>query len=289
MSNSVQFPFVVLRARDHVRGESLNAGIVLFAFGRAIVGVTPDTARLKAMHPDYAALRLGAWARDLEKALAEYADKLPEVSQQIALLPLLAHPFTPDPQPGFTDIDGANPEATLATLMRWQVLPQKRTLKVRREKAKRATRLAIELRQWLKHAKAFSTNIEDLSRHRVVANYPIDPSADLYADLAVMNGRLNVMEVMDLRGVEKLTASARGEAAVKGITLDEAKRHANAVAVVAASDYAAAKPAIHLMSRYANELFDLGSMSERDRFASFIATSLHRNDLLSESLTLRDQ
>jgi hypothetical protein len=234
-------------------------------------------------------MRLAGWAADLENVLAAHAEKLSDVGQQIALLPLLAHPFTPDAEPGITEVDCDDPRATLDQLMKWQVLPKVKSLRVRREKAKRLPRLTIELRQWLKHAKAFSTNIEDLSRRRVVANYPIDPNADLYADLALMNGKLNVMEVMDLRWIDKLTPGARGEAAVKGITLDEAKPHANALAIIAASDYAVAKPAIHLMSRYANDVFDLGSMSERDRFAGFIAKSLHRSDLLGEVLTLKDR
>ena len=76
------------------------------------------------------------------------------------------------------------------------------------------------------------------------------------------------------------------------ITLDDLRKdaiRARLRAIIAASDYAVAKPAIHLMSRYANDVFDLGSMSERDRFAGFIAKSLHRSDLLGEVLTLKDR
>lgn len=286
MTETAQTPYVVLRAQDRVRGESVNAGIVLFAPAGPLVSIAPDSLRIKALHPDYAALRLDGWAQSLEQALGNYSAKLGETAQKIALLPLLVHPFIPDQTAGMATLNIHDPQETLAELMSWLVLPRKINIRPAKSTAKRPTRLGMEIRTWLKNAKAFSSRIEDLSKNRVVANYPIDPGADLYADLALMNGKLHVMEVMDLRGMDKLTASARGDAAIKGITLDEAKAQANPIAIVAASDYAVAKPAIHLISRYANDVFDLGTLAERDRFAAFVAKSLHRTDLASQAIHL---
>lgn len=283
MNTETFAPFVILHAQNAVRGESLNAGIVLFTPNGAVVALTQDASRLKAIHPDFGAVHLGQWADKVQTALAGYATKL-TVQQQIALLPLLVHPFIADSEPGSTELNEANPQATLASLMAWQVNRQSVNVRAMRNPSKKPTRLGLELRQWLKHAKAFSTKIEDLGKHRVIANYPIDPSADLYADLALMNGQLNLIEVMDLRGMDKLSATTRGEAAVKGITLDEAKAQGNTVAVLVASDYGVAKPAIRMMSRYAHDVYDLGATGERERFAGFIGRALHREDLLTPTL-----
>lgn len=289
MKSDTFAPFVVLRAVDQARGECMNAGIVLFANGKATVATTPDTKRLKHLHPDYAALSMDDWTARLQASLDDMVGKLTEPEQQMALLPLLCKPFTCDSTPGTAVVKDDAPWATLHELLQWQVLPPATNVRAKRMAGKRQTKLGVEIRKWLTAQKAYSTRIEDLSKHRVVANYPIDPGADLYADFALKNGALNVLEIMDLRGVDHLTASLRGEAAVKGITLDEAKRTATPIAVVAASDYGVAKPAIHMISRYAEDVYDLGSADERDRFAAFVGHSLHRNDLMINALELAPQ
>lgn len=286
MKSDTFAPFVVLRAVDQVRGECMNAGVVLFSDGKATVATAPNSNRLKHLHPDYAALSMTDWAARLQATLDDMASKLGSLDQQMAMLPLLCKPFVCDSTPGTTVVKDDTPAETLIDLLQWQVLPPTANVRAKRASTKRQTKLGVEIRKWLTSQKAYSTRIEDLSKQRVVANYPIDPSADLYADFALKNGALNVMEIMDLRGVDHLTASLRGEAAVKGITLDEAKRSATPIAVVAASDYGVAKPAINLISRYAQDVYDLGSMDERDRFAAFVGKSLHRDDLIAQRLEL---
>lgn len=276
-------PFIMLRARDLTRGECINAGVIVMLPDQVLVGVARDAARLKALHPDFAALDLPKWAERLQSSLKEQFERFESLEERLALLPLFTTPFVADEQPGMVQMQDA-PEAMVARLLEWQVEPRRVQVRPKREAGLRQTRLHQELREWLKQSSAFSTKIEDLSRKRVVANYPVDPATDLYADLALMNGQLNVMEIMDLRGLHHLTAGVRGEAAVKGITLDEAKRQANAIAIVAASDYGVAKPAITLVSRFANDVYDLGQVSERDRLAAFVSAALHRNDLAAIAL-----
>jgi hypothetical protein len=90
---------------------------------------------------------------------------------------------------------------------------------------------------------------------------------------------VHVIDTLDLRGVGHLTAGHRGQAAVKGITLDEAREQLGAdsrrIAVVAASDYGVARPAIRLLERYATDTYDLATARERERLAAFIGGALH--------------
>lgn len=137
------------------------------------------------------------------------------------------------------------------------------------------------MRDWLRGAKAFSRKVDDIARGKVVANYPIDPAADLFADFAVLNGKLNAIETLDLRGVDRLTPSLRGDAAIKGITLDEARSRIDGrrVVVLSATDYAVARPAIQMISRYADDVWDMHDPDARQQLAAFIAGALHRDQL----------
>lgn len=277
-------PFVMLRAVDSVRGESVNAGVVLFAQSGILVGAGESSSRLRALHPDFGAMDVRSWAERLQEQLAKYAERLPDPAQQVAMLPLLCQPFVADTEPGLTQIDETNPRAALEHLLEWQVNPRATTVRAKRQAAKRQTRLGMEIQQWLKGFNVFSKKMEDLSKHRVVANYPVSVSSGLYADFAVSNDKLSVMEVLDLRSIDHLTNGARGDAAIKGITLDEARSTATPIAIVAASDYGVARPAIQLIQRYAADTYDLGSSDERTRFAAFMADCLQRKDIVSQAL-----
>ena len=282
MKSDTFTPFAVLRAVDPTRAESINAGVILFMPDCIQVAMASTASRLKALHPDYAALDLSTWATKLETAANSLFKTLPDMAQRLAMLPLLCHPFIVDSEAGTTQIDPNRPELALEHLLTWQVNPRAATVRARRSTTKRPTRLGQEIQQWLRSQNAFSRKMEDLSRHRVVSDYPVAVNSGLYADFAVSNGALTVLEVLDLRHAEHLTPSMRGDAALKGITLDAASGDNTVpIAIVAANDYGIAKPAISLMQRYAKDTFDLGSAGERDRFAAFMAKALHREDMLA--------
>lgn len=262
------FNFVVLRANpDLLRHESLNAGVVVFDAANTCVLIDASKKRLSSLHPDFGRMDLSLWAEQIQSELR----KLPEESQR-AILPMLCAPFIADRELGKTIGEDAGAQAM--TLFERLVGNQRATLPLENRLPVRQTKLTRELRDWFKTSKVFSTKIEDLSRHRVVANYPVSPASDLYADFALKNGKLHVLETLDLRGVDHLTPALRGGAAIKGITLDEIGDGDNAIAVIVASDYGIARPAISLLSRYADDIYDLSATGEGQRFAEFMAKSL---------------
>ena len=283
----IRLTFTVLRAvPDAFRGEALNFGVVIFSPTRALVRLSPaSVTRLKVLHPNYAAWQ----SADQQVILQNALDALPDTSSRQAMLGFLVN--DPEPHGGEVVVDETMPledqlQAHADALLTQLVEPHAATRSFRKTPAKRAPKLAMEIRDWLKRNKAFSSNMLDLSKHRVVANYPVDLSGHLYADLALQNGRLHVMEVLDLRGITHLTAGMRGDAAVKGITLDQATANqANAIAIVQASDYGVAKPAIGLVQRYAKDVYDFGQSEERSRFATFISSALHIPELIGELAT----
>lgn len=262
------FNFVLLRANpDPIRHESLNVGVVVFDGTNTSVQIDASKNRLSALHPDYGRLDLTLWEEQIQTELRKHPTE-----SQLFLLTLLCAPFKVDREFGQTiGYDATSQAQSLFTRL---VKTQRPSIALEKKSVVRQTKLTRELRDWFKTAKVFSSKFEDLSKHRVVANYPVSPVSDLYADFALMNGKLHVVETLDLRGIEHLTPSMRGGAAIKGITLDEIGDNDNAIAVIAASDYGVAKPAISLLSRYADDLYDLSTQGERQRLADFIATSL---------------
>lgn len=288
MKSDTFCPFVMLRAVDGARGEVINAGIILFGPERILVGVASTTGRIRALHPDFASIDLQSWGARLEASLNDYAKRFGSIEKVTAMLPLLSPPFSADTEVGTTQVDAADPMRTVEQLLDWQVNARTPTVRPQRSAAKRPTKLGIEIQRWLQSYKVFSRNMGDLSNNRVVANYPVLARSDLYADFAVSNGTLSALEVMDLRSIDHLTAAVRGIAAIKGITLDAARDSMTPLAVVAASNYTVARPAIALMSRYADDVFDLGTADERDRFASFMAKTLKRQDMVAQAMDFRD-
>lgn len=270
------FDYLMLRANpDPVRFESLNAGVVVFDGQNTVVLVDASRRRLPVLHPDLGRIDFTEWA---EKIQDELRAKPQEV--QMSLLQILSSPLIPDRNVGKTVGVDALQQAT--ELFRRMIDRQSGTLTALKTRIVRQTKLTKELKDWFKSAKVFSNKIEGLSRHLVVANYPVDPASDLYSDFALQNGKLHIIETLDLRNVDHLTPSLRGDAAIKGFTLNEAGDNANAIAIVAASDYSVARPAINMISRFANDVFDISTPVERQRLSQFMATCLQKPDLVSQ-------
>ena len=268
------FDFVILRASpDPVRFESLNAGVVVFDAKNTVVIIDDSGKRLPLLHPDLGRVDFSSWGEDLQSQLRSSPPDL-----QHTLLSLISTPFIADKQVGKTIGEDAKQQASL--LFERMVERQKPCLQISKNRTTRQTKLFRELKDWFKHYKIYSQKIEGLSNHLIVPSYPIDIGSDLYADFALKNGKLSVIETLDLRNLERLTPTVRGEAALKGITLNSAE-NAHKIAVIQASDYSVAKPAINVIGKYADNLYDLSNSKDKQSFSKYIAKALNKPDLFS--------
>ncbi|MEQ8511206.1 MAG: hypothetical protein RJP96_02660 [Algiphilus sp.] len=269
--------FQVITAQSaEVRGERINVGVVgLPSGGRPLVRFDASPARLRAINADLARLNLSGWATDLEETLIELQDQ----ETQLAMLPVLVRPFTLQDQQGYSAREEA-PEAVMDRLFQRLVLPERATISAPK-RTRPASKLEAELRTWLRKAHAYSTRIDDIEKHKVVGNYPVDPIGGLYADFALMNGSLHFIEALDFRGAKTFGAHHRGRAALAGVTLDEAKERwdgdGKRIALISTTDMDVARPAIHMVERYADQIWDMGSSAHRQHFATFVADALHRD------------
>ena len=273
--SSLLFQVVTAQSAE-IRGERINVGVVgLPSNGRPVVRFDASPARLRAINADLARLNLSGWADDLEETLAELHDQ----ETQIAMLPVLVRPFTLHEEHGYSVRDEA-PESVIDRMFQRLVLPEKATIAAPKRQ-RPASKLEAELRTWLRKANAYSTRIDDIEKHKVVGNYPVDPIGGLYADFALMNGSLHFIEALDFRGAKTFGAHHRGRAALAGVTLDEAKERwdgdGKRIALISTSDMDVARPAIHMVERYADKVWDMGSSAHRQNFATFVADALHRD------------
>lgn len=120
---------------------------------------------------------------------------------------------------------------------------------------------------------------QDIDNHMVVHKYPLDDALDMTADFALMNGRLNVIEVVDLRS--GLSTPKRNEVRSKALIYDFAKhldnKGATGYSVIAgAQDNVDAKPYLNLLERYADDVFHYEAVDDMNLFIHKVSKALDR-------------
>lgn len=276
------FDYFVLRLTpDPLRGESLNVGVVAFPDEGVKVFIRPDIRRIKAFHPDLLGLNWETVEADIQRQLEELAVR----NLQEFFIKTSLSPFTIDSKPGCASIsdDSTSDDAINAIFQRFVDTPTRSIPPVKAASKRMTSLLNGDLRRWFRSANVFSSNVSDIVKHRVVPNYPVDIESSLFAEFALQNGALHILETLDLRGVAKLNKTHFGEAAMKSVILDQAKQLENSgrrIAIVAADDYGAVKSAIHMVSEYSDDVIAYASDTDRQRLADFVAGALHLDSAL---------
>lgn len=274
-----------LLAIEHpIRGERLNVGVMLWDKLLPRIHAAVTAQRLAALDPNLPRLPVVQALLDgkLQDTLWRILqDKPQDLQARKVIAGLIMRPIEAGEPARIYAADEQELAQRIEDVLDACVRPVPLEVKAARKPQQRPSRLHLEIRAWLKQHHAYSVRAEDIGKNKVVANYPLHPQSDLYADLAVMNGALHAVEVLDLRNSRTLTNTLRGQAAIKGITLDAAREHVDGkrLAVFAAGDYSLARPAIAMFGRYADQVLDLGQDAGQKEFAKFIATALHRDEL----------
>lgn len=260
------------------RAERINIGLILWRNGRPEFLVDRTSQRrLSALDPNWPRLQIFRQLADgtLEDALSNTLDKLEDIQSKRAVLGMLISPMKaiPSGQLFSQDADFTNViDRAMNSLVR------RSPLVVKAERRKAVSKLQTQMKHWFRDSKILGRNMEDLSKNRVVSNFPVSVDADVYADFAYKNGALHVIETLDMRGAEHVTTGLRNTAAFKSITLDMAADvvgNGKRIGIVAASDYPAIKSALRLFERNADEVFSMDSPDDTQRLANLLSTGLH--------------
>jgi hypothetical protein len=213
----------------------------------------------------------------MESLLAD----IPTVEQKVAHLQFVGGAVKCDTALGQIEVPSSESydaavEALLARFVAW---PDRTVTRVAEESEPTRSKLNVQLRTWFRKSKVFSNKTADIANGKVVSGYPVDAEDDLFADFALKNGAIHIIETLDLRGVEKVTRASQGQVGLKAILFDQAKRRltpeSRCIAVTAADEYTKMKAAVRLLSRYAHDAYAVESAEDRQRLAQFISQSLH--------------
>lgn len=273
MSNFLKFNIVQI-VPDPLRGEAMNVGIVLHTESGPKLELSLIPSRLKALDPSWGGPEIVDHIESWTTALEQFDN--PELKWnwlKNAMAPLVV---TEGQGTIYFQNDEQLKEKTSEIIKR-MVLPLKGK-RVRVKKAKRFD-LNAQITAWLKQQHIFSRNMTDLAKNRVVSGFPLNVEEDMFAEFALKNGAVHVLETLDFRGHHSYTKTLRNEASHKAMVLDVAierlETQSQRLALVTADDYGEMKPALTLLNRKATALLSMESSQDRQWLADFVAKSLH--------------
>lgn len=232
------------------RTEHVHIGIVVFRpDGQVRTHLAEDLRKLRAIDPQVKLAVVREWEKDLPSFIGR---RSPEESVDIvAQLGTwrLSRSFG-----AFTYFTEEEYLHRVANALRNLVSPPPRSSRERHE----LSRLHLDLKT------AFGTKGwlgKDISNHEIVERFPIGPMTT--AEFAVKNGRLHVLESLDLR-TSNLSAK-RNDARAKALTLDMARKATNNTArysVLAGIESRILPDAKALMSDYCDRVFQWENASD---------------------------
>ncbi len=276
---NTELHFLVLAASLPWRSERINIGLAVCQDGQWNVRIHPDAQlRLRGLHPDFATLDLSSWAQETDEILV----RLEKTELQRYWLETAGGSVVINGSGSLLDVEKEESEVAIEKLFNDLVGRPPATRQRSRKSSE--SRLYGEVKRWFRSARIFSPRIEDISRHKIVPGYPVSLSENLFAEFALKNGALHVMETVDLRGTDRLTASKFGSVASKILVLDQTRqtlgKQSRRLVVTAASDYKSVSPAISLLHKYADDVIAYESSEDRQRLADFLAGALHLGEAL---------
>lgn len=264
---------------DPLRGERMNVGIVLHSSAgpRLILRLLPS--RLKVLDPSWGGHnvldQVSAWETALNRL------ESPELKWSWLKNAMAPLSVTSGEGTIYYETDDEL-ESRIELILSRMVLPLKYSKPKSTKRSKRYD-LHSQITQWLKQQNIFSKNMMDLAKHRVVSGFPLNVEEEMFAEFALKNGSIHVIETLDFRGHHSYTKSLRNEASHKAMVLDVAvdtlERESQRLALISADDYSEMKPAISLLNRKATGLLSMESSQDRQWLADFVAKSLHIPDL----------
>jgi hypothetical protein len=251
------FEYAVLRATpDALRGETLNIGLVVFHPQSIDVRLAPSLRKLLTVDSTVDLNDI----LELPESLKQWATRFDSVEQKFeairnyGIVSLSARGrFVVTPSVTYDD--------HVTRLMLTLVVPKQREGVT----AAPTNRITTRLKEMFEKQEILGRNIDDLKRHLVVPNFPIDRNENLYAEFALKNGSLWVTETTDFRAKTKGPLDNSRVAAFAAIKLHKAKkrfRGAKAFVVYAASGESEVSSQLNLLRDYADMIVNIRSKGQ---------------------------
>lgn len=251
------FRYSVLRViPDSRRGECVNVGLVVFLDEGVDVRVLPSLTKVSALNGTVDLDQL----RDLPSTISEW---IPTGDAEYRHTMLKDMGVVSVTEMGEFETDGSpsSYETAVKRLMKTLVQPVSAEIRA----VAPGTRLVTTLKAKFRANKILGSDVNDIARHLVVPNYPIDEDEGLFADFVVKNGAYHITETADLRAMSASNIERVRIASLAAIKLHRAKEtfgRSTKRYVVYASRRGAPAQAENLIGQYADAIFHLDSRKE---------------------------
>ena len=210
------FQYSLVRAiPDPRRGEWVNIGVVVYLENRIDVRIAKNLNKIRALNGRAQIGKLESIPDNWSAYCAGISDS--ESRQRL----LAGFPGVYASPLGIFVADEKSYELQIQRIFDDLVNP-KQPQPIKHEKR---SSLSSVMTTQFRSMQLLAEDQKDFYKHKIVKQFAIDESASLYADFAMKNGALRIIETIDFLGTpETVRNEKRKQAAMKAITLDVAQR-----------------------------------------------------------------
>ncbi len=184
------FNYAIIRyTPDYKRGETINVGLIVFKKNDVDVRILENPSKMRM----FGGQLTQEYLFDFKDAIRELSSTVHTPEEKYNFLSDIAHGIISLSGMGKFLIDDLHQyEAKVSRLFNELVKP----IHVRAHEEK-IPRLTTELKHKFAALDILAKDVSELSKHKVVPNYPINEDMGLHADFLLKNGIFHVTEVVD--------------------------------------------------------------------------------------------
>lgn len=260
---------------DPKRGEIVNVGLVVFNAGRADVRVLNASAKVRIIDGTTRIEDL----ESLKEGITSVAALADNPKQAIELLKSFRASSSFLSEPSCFVLDDINQyEKRVSALFNELVKPYSS-----KEKVIKSSRIHTYVKNIFQGMEILGKDVDDLSRHKVIYNYPLNENSGFSADFLLKNGKFHMTEAIDFN-LNDPSAKFK-ETTMKVMTFMEGRKFLGDdsaryfVYFASAAKEKEVIPHINLAEEYSDKIFNLESKEEHTEYFGLMSSLVGR-DLL---------
>lgn len=259
---------------DPMRGEIVNVGLIIFTSEKLDIRMLSASAKVRMLDGASGLTEIEA----LRDSLAAFREMASTTDEAIEFLQTFKGTAAYISDPAFFVLDDINQyEARVRHLFDDLVRPF-----AAKEKTQRSSRINTFLKQSFERMDMLGKDIDDISRHKVVYNYPLNDKTGFTADFLLKNGRFHITEAIDFNVND--TSAKFKETTMKVMTFMEGRKYLGEDSaryfVYAASSEKEKDliPHLNLAEEYSDRVFNLNSREETQDYFNLMSSLVGSTD-----------
>jgi hypothetical protein len=260
---------------DPKRGEIINVGLVVFLPNKLDVRVINASAKLRMLDGSSSMEEI----ENLKTSIEEISRLSASVEHSLSILKSFRSPsYLSDPGEFVID-DEKQYEQRVRNLFSLLIKPHST-----KEKVVRTPRILSHLKEKFESMDLLAKNTDELSKHKVVYNYPLNEKSGFHADFILKNGKFHITEAIDFN-VNDLNSKLK-ETSMKVMTFMEGRKalgeKTGSYFVYTATSAIEKEITSHLnmASDYSDELFNLANTKDSARYFDLMSSLAGHNRLI---------